>query len=84
MHRGGGFSPSEKLNQLYECDQSEYERDEIALLLPALNPLFFEVALADVLEVLGPLEVLKICSKMRAGAGLARQFRISDLTPPMH
>ena len=48
---GAGFSlPSEKLNQLSECEQSKYERDEIALLLPALNPLFFGVTLRDVFE----------------------------------
>ena len=51
MH-GGGHSlvPSEKLIHLSECDQSALERDEIALLPPALNPLFFGVTLADVLE----------------------------------
>ena len=44
MHGGGGsLSPSEKLNHLSECGQSalerDVERDEIALLPPALNPL---------------------------------------------
>ena len=38
--------------------------------MPALNPLFFGVTLRSDLEVLVPFEVLKICSKMRAGAGL--------------
>ena len=46
----GSLSPSEKLNQLSECEQSKYERDEIALLPYALNPLFFGVALRDVFE----------------------------------
>ena len=51
MHEGQGYTlPSEKLNQLSECEQSAYERDEIALLPFALNPLFFGVTLADVLE----------------------------------
>jgi len=62
MHRGFSL-PSEKLNHLSECAQSEYERDEIVLSLYALNPLLFGVTLADVLEVLGPFEVLKVCSK---------------------
>ena len=48
--RKGHSLPSEKLNQLSEGKQSAYERDEIALLLLALNPLFFGVTLADVLE----------------------------------
>ena len=51
MHRGREHTlPSEKPNHLSECEQSAYERDEIALLLLALNPLFFVVTLADVLE----------------------------------
>ena len=51
MHGGGhSLSPSEKLNHLSECGQSKYERDEIAPLPHALNPLFFGVTLADVLE----------------------------------
>ena len=51
MH-GGGHSlvPSEKLNRLSECEQSKYERDEIALLPFALNQPLFGVTLADVLE----------------------------------
>ena len=44
MHgRRGHSPPSEKLNQLSECGQSEYRRDEIALLPHALNPLCFGV-----------------------------------------
>ena len=46
MHGVRGLSlPSEKLNHLSKYEQSEYERDEIALLLPALNPLLFGVTL---------------------------------------
>ena len=47
---GGDSPPSEKLIHLFECEQSEYEQDEIALLPRALNPLFFGVALRDVFE----------------------------------
>ena len=36
---------SEKLNHLSEYEQSEYERDEIALLPHALNPLFLVLCL---------------------------------------
>ena len=65
MHGVRGSSlPSEKLNRLSECEQSEYEQDEIALLPPALNPLFFGVTLADVLEAGNQPRVLKLCSKM--------------------
>jgi hypothetical protein len=35
---GGGSLPSEKPNHPSECGQSEYERDEIELLLCAPNP----------------------------------------------
>jgi len=45
-----GLPLSEKLNELSEREQSAYKRDEIALLTPALNSLFFGVALTDVLE----------------------------------
>ena len=51
MHGGRGHTPSsETLSRLSECGQSAYERDEIAPLPPALNPLSFGVTLADVLE----------------------------------
>jgi hypothetical protein len=49
---GGGASlPSEKPNHPSKCGQSEYERDEIELLLCAPNPPLFGVALTGVLEV---------------------------------
>ena len=45
MHEGRGFSlPSEKPNPLSKCEQSAYERDEIVLLPPALNPPLIGVA----------------------------------------
>ena len=51
MHEERGLSlPSENLNHVSECEQSAYERDEIAPLPPALNQLVFGVTLADVLE----------------------------------
>ena len=65
MH-GGGHSlvPSEKLNRLSECEQSKYEREEIALLLPALNPLLFGVVLRRLRSSGDRRRVLKTCSKM--------------------
>ncbi len=46
MHgrRGHTLVPSEKLNQLSECGQSEYERAEITILLPTPNAPLFCVA----------------------------------------
>jgi len=71
-----GSLSSEKLNHRSECGQSEYERDEIALLLPALNPLSI-VVYSQISSKLGPAASVEILLQYMSGVGAYLTVSIS-------
>jgi hypothetical protein len=63
----GHAPPSENLNQLSECPQSESKRDESELLTSALFPSLFGDAPKSVLQVGTGREFLQIAPKCERG-----------------
>ncbi len=61
--------PSEKLNQLSECGQSEYKRAEISILILTPNLPHVGVKFTDVLEALGTGASIEILLQNVSGSG---------------
>ena len=90
MHEGrGSLSPSEKLNHLSECEQSEYERvKSVYLYTPRMCPMYTPIPPPFVLRSQTSLKPglaasFEILLQYASGGELTWQFRTSDFPLPM-